>query len=213
MARLRWTADVARSRSPCQVAWSASRPAISMSMMGSRPARAARSRRRLAAAGRPRPTSTSSAATPSLNDCQRWCQPGNGRGQPLAVVPVTCLIANQTLSSAHGDPEVGPAKAGPLGQLDTLVEHGSRGRQVSEVELQPGKILQRSRLDLQVAGSSRPRSARRVQGAGAGRVVMFLDHGPGHEDVGLLLCTADGAGDRSGPHRTSGGPPLGVRHL
>ena len=78
----------------------------------------------------------------------------NSRDQPLALVPVTDEIADHAQRAAHPDPR--PAKAGPIGQLDPLVIQRPGGRQVPEVRLQHGEVLQRPQLDLQVASTQPP---------------------------------------------------------
>ena len=49
-------------------------------------------------------------------------QLGNGASQLLALVPVTCPVADCDLSPTHADPEPGPAAAGLFGQLGPFVK-------------------------------------------------------------------------------------------
>jgi hypothetical protein len=123
---------------------------------------------------------------------------GNGRGQPLTCIPGTGLVADPTLPAAHPDPELGPAEAGPLGQLGAFVEHSPGGRQIPELLVQPGEFLQRPGLDLEVADAGCPRSTFRVERTGIGRIGIILDATQGHQGVGLVINAADGAGNRQG---------------
>jgi len=66
-----------------------------------------------------------------LGNRQGCHQVGNSASQPLALVPVTRLEADITLTAAYGDSPVGPAKTGPISQLGTFVERGTGGCQVS----------------------------------------------------------------------------------